>query len=262
MSQEPIQPENQADKEKKTTRITIQPPGKKSETARIDLAAAKPPPSIVDKDKLPPDAADYFGRSTMRIETGPADKKSETARIELPAEAIKAKTSKIDLSTAPDIFKATTMAIGIPATPPPGAKPARPRTVMVKRPGAVATPGESIMVSPSTTASAAEQARKSETARIDLSADELDRPATRPKTIRIKRPDGTSGRKPLAIARPEGEEAPTISTRPMETEPAGDDDPGIFTGIAAIAAMIVAGILLYVLLAQTLATGLPFPGRI
>lgn len=264
MSEEPIQPENDAEKEKKTTRITIKPPLKKSETARIDLASAKPPPSIVDKEKLPADAADYFGRSTMRIETGPADKKSETARIELPPEAAKAKTSKIDLASAPEIFKATTMAIGVPATPPPAAKPLRPKTVMVKRPGAPAGPGESIIVSPATTASAAEQARKSETARIDLSAEELERPATRPKTIRIKRPDGTTGRKPLAISRPESEEAaPARVSAPLAAAHAGEEEqPGLLVGITAIAATIVAGILMYVLLAQTLAPGLPFPGKI
>lgn len=270
MADQPTQSENDAAAEHKPSRSPIPvktAAQKKSETARIDLAAAKPPPSIVDKKNLPADADDYFGRSTMRIEVGPSDKKSETARIELPPDAIKRKTSKIDLANAADIFKTETMAIGVPDEPPTHAAVSRtgkPKTIMVKRPGSASVPGESILVSPSTTASATEQARKSETARIDLSAEDMDRPATRPKTIRIKRPDGTSGRKPLAIARPTSEgmtEAPTLSSRPVESLET-DDDPGLLAGITAIAALLVAGVLFYVLLAQTMAPNLPFPGKL
>lgn len=266
MVDEPIQPENKP--QRPMTRIAIKPPAsaKKSETARIDLTAAKPPPSIIDKANLPESAPEIFSRNTMRIDS-PAggDKKSETARIELPPEAEKRKTAKIDLANVPDIFKSTTMAIGLPATPP-AATPSRPKSVLVKRPGApAAVPGEQIVVSPETTAGAMEQARKSETARIDLSAEELERPTGRQKTIRIKRPDGATGRKPLSIARPAGGEAaaaePSTISAPVEAD-SGEEEPDLLTGILAIAATLVAGVLFYVLLAQTVATTLPFPGRI
>ncbi|HMP88851.1 MAG TPA: hypothetical protein PJ991_01555 [Kiritimatiellia bacterium] len=274
MADNPIDPEKKQDAT--PPKINIKSAEKKSDTTRIDLSAAKPPPSIVDKKDLPADADDYFKRSTMRIDIPPGHgapmggKKSDTTRIDIPAtsgDASKQQTSKIDLSSAAsstdDVFKAKTIPVGVP-TPPPVAPPGRPKTIQMKRPAAA--PGESIIVSPETTANATEQARKSETARIDLSADNVDRPATRPKTIRIKRPDGTSGRKALAIARPSDEETPTPSEEtvspPIVDTADSDNEPGVFVGIISIAALVVAGILLYVLLAQTMAPNLPFPGRI
>ena len=96
-----------------------------------------------------------------------------------------------------------------------------------------------------------------------LSAEELDRPATRPKTIRIKRPDGTSGRKPLTISRPEEAETSSVMQPAGTTEDLdSEEQPGVFVGIMAIAALLVSCVLLYCLLAQTLAPTLPFPGRI
>ena len=256
-------------------KISIKSAEKKSDTTRIDLSTAKPPPSITDKNDLPPDAEDYFKRSTMRIDVPPGygiptgGKKSDTTRIDIPpagGDASKHQTSKIDLSSAAsssdDVFKSKTIPVGIPTPPPPPA-PGRPKTIQMKRPAAA--PGESIIVSPETTANATEQARKSETARIDLSAEDVDRPATRPKTIRIKRPDGTSGRKALAISRPSDEAAPDAAAVTADIAPAiesDDDEPGVFVGIVSIAALIVACVLVYVLLAQTLAPDLPFPGRI
>ena len=264
MAEEPIQPENAA--EKKPTPISIKPADKKSDTTRIDLASAKPPPSILDKKDLPADADDYFKRSTMRIDLTPpgGDKKSETTRIDIPpvGETVKKQTAKMDLPGAAergDVFPAKAVPVGIPATP--AAPPTRPKTLQIKKPMAAAA-GESIIVSPESTASATEQARKSETARIDLTAEDLDRPATKPKTIRIKRPDGTSARKALTISRPEGESAPTISQEPVEHVGAVEESSGILEGIVAIAALLVAGVLFYVLLGQTLAPDLPFPGRI
>jgi len=298
MADNPIHPENDADK---TPPIKIKSAEKKSDTARIDLASAKPPsgettrldvtsaktpppdttridalsakppPSIIDKNNLPPDADDFFKRSTMRIDIAPghgqsADgKKSDTTRIDITpsaSDAAKKKTSKIDLSEASnagdDVFKSKTIPVGIPTPPPASAGPLRPKTIQMKRPSPSA--GESIIVSPENTASATEQARKSETARIDLSAEDADRPATRPKTIRIKRPDGTSGRKSLTISRPEDEAEPETSS--VEEFTSDDESPGTFVGLMAIAALLIAGVLLYVLLAQTLAPTLPFPGRI
>lgn len=225
----------------------------------------RPPPSIFDKANLPGYADEMFGRSTMRIELPPeVDKKRETTRIELPA-AAKKETAKIELpAAAAGKAKSTTMALGVPVAPPPGpAKPKRPGSLIMKRPGAPALPGESIVVEPAKTAQAAEQARKSETARIDLSAEQLDTADGKPKTIRIKRPDGSSGRKPLAVARPEGKKltAATMGGAEMiEEEDA--DTPGMAAVLTAIAALLVCGFLFYMLLAQSIAPTLPFPGKI
>lgn len=287
MADNPVNPGNDAGKTPPPPPIRIKSADKKSDTARIDLASAKPPasdttrldtssakppPSIIDKNNLPPDADDYFKRSTMRIDISPAHgssadgKKSDTTRIDVPpaaSDAAKKKTSKIDLSSASsstdDVFKSKTIPVGIP-TPPPGPPPGpmRPKTIQMKRPSP--TVGESIIVSPESTASATEQARKSETARIDLSAEDADRPATRPKTIRIKRPDGTSGRKSLTISRPD--EETTASSATIEEFTGEEETADPFVGIMAMVALLVAGVLLYVLLAQTVAPTLPFPGRI
>ncbi len=265
MVDHPTQPDSS---DNNPPKIKLKAAEKKSDTARIDLASAKPPPSIVDKSLLPPDADDYFKRSTIRIDIppsagSPAGGKSDTARIDVnpsAADAAKRQTAKIDLSAAAetDPLKPKTVPVGIPVNP--TAAPARPKTIIVKKPAAA--PGESIIVSPENTANATEQARKSETARIDLSAEELDRPATRPKTIRIKRPDGTSGRKPLTISRPEESETASVMQPAGTTEDLdGEEQPGVFVGIMAIAALLVSCVLLYCLLAQTLAPTLPFPGR-
>ncbi len=268
MDEQPIQPENKDATRPVLNRITIKPAAKKSETARIDLASVKPPPSILDKKNLPENAADYFGRSTMRIEVGPSSdgKKSDTARIDLSGDSAKKKTAKIELppAAAPDA-KSTTIALGIPALPAaakpkmPVAAPMRPRAMPV-RPQSAAVTGESIVVSPQSTANAAEQARKSETARIDIAPEELDRTTARTKSIRIKRADGSAGRKPLEISKPEGAES---AVRHGEDVSSTDgDEPGLLAGIMAIAATLVAGAVFYMLLAQTVAPSLPFPGKL
>jgi len=264
MADNPIQPENKPT-QKPPTRITIKPALKKSETARIDLSTAKPPQSIVDKKDLPANADDYFKRSTMRIELPAAEGKSATARIEIaPGDAAKKQTAKIDLSQAKDA-KAKTAPISI--TPPaamPGpapVRPVRPGAMSINRPSAV--PGESNIITPVSSPGATDQARKSETARIDLKPEDLERAAVKPKTIRIKRPDGTSGRKPLAIARPAGQPAAMVAPAAEEAAAAGvEAGPGLLAGLSAIAALLVIGVLFYVLMAQTIATDLPFPGKI
>lgn len=254
MSDNPIPPVNSNDND--PPKIKLKAAEKKSDTARIDLASAKPPPSIVDKSLLPWDADDYFKRSTIRIDVPPSSAtKSDTTRIHVspttPSDAAKRQTSKIDLSSAASssdhVFKSKTIPVGVPVSPPASAAN-RPKTIQMKRPSAA--PGESIIVSPETTATATEQARKSETARIDLSAEELDRPATRPKTIRIKRPDGTSGRKPLTISRPEDSAAPSTTLEPIGELGDDSDEPSTWVSLVAIAALLVVCALVYALLGQ------------
>jgi hypothetical protein len=91
-----------------------------------------------------------------------------------------------------------------------------------------------------------------------------DRPVTRPKTIRIKRPDGTTAKKQLTIARPAegdvGEELPEGLRAPIPVHVS--EDPGGVWAVLAMVAFVVICVLIYVLLAQTYAPTLPFPGKI
>jgi hypothetical protein len=268
-----------------TTRIDIAaakpPTGKlipKAETTRVDVSAAQPPgrrpaaPGISPQDETQqvqpppkPAAPVEAKRATMRIDISePTGPKKDTTRLVVPPDAAKSQTSKIDIRQASepvseDVLKRAGIPVGIPTlTPPPPSSPmTRPKTIQIKRPMPVS--GETILVSPASTARVAEEAKKSETARIDLPSEGEDRPATRPKTIRIKRPDGTTARKPLTIARPTAaQEAAAIPQEVTVVE----DMPGNLYSVVAILAVIVALTLVYVLAAQTIAPTLPFWGRI
>ncbi len=203
-------------------------------------------------------------------------KKSETAKLELPAsELTKRTTAKISITEASktetdDVFKKRTIAVPVPPMPsaappkPTGIAPIRPKTVTLRPPGKPIAdePGQPLAPAIDTSVS---EARKSETARLDLPPETAEeRPATRPKTIRIKRPDGTTGRKALTITRPTED---TIITREARAELGGqsgfgEDQPGTGWAVAALAAVLVAAVLVYVLAAQTIAENLPWPGRL
>ena len=97
-------------------------------------------------------------------------------------------------------------------------------------------------------------------------------PPTRPKTIRIKRPDGTSARKPLTIARPGGATpvskavAPAAAASAVGVQAAldveEDTGPGALYAVLSILALLVSLVLVYVLLGQTYAPDWPFAGRL
>ncbi len=246
--------------------IQIRPSDKKAETTRLDLkqavapiasvgdtqpVTADPAPVKRDTQKVAPAAPNV----TMRIEADDARKK-ETARIDLPESAFQKTPGTPPRTVAPEgaeeVFKRTTIPVGIP-TPP----PAKPKTIAVKRPasGPTTVKPPTIAVSPAEKAVA--DAKKSETARIDLpSGTGEDRPATRPKTIRIKRPDGTSARKALTISRPDESLAPVGAIGGDEEETGGA------FSIIALVAVLVTCVLIYVLAAQTIAPTLPWPGRL
>ena len=229
-------------------------PPAKSETTRIDLAKAVP--AKIETQRM--ENADASKFTTMRVEIVDTPRKSETTRIDLAAAAPKP-AARIDLAkegdTSDDVFKRSTIAVGVPSN-------TRPRTIQVKKPAAKT--GESLITPAVSTAESVSEAKKSETARIDLPPDgSADRPATRPKTIRIKRPDGTSGRKPLMIARPSDEGA-TAAITPAFSEPdlaLEDDGPGTVFSILALVALLVACAVVYVL-AATLSPDVAFPGRL
>jgi cobalamin biosynthesis Mg chelatase CobN len=276
--------------------LRIKATDKKAETTRIDLSLAQPPPpiaSIGDTQPVMPDVADVAKKSTVRVDAPPVVKaetqrvksetkvfdpaaiskqttmrveveekrKVETTRISLPPDSFQKPGARADADAAEseDVFKRRTIPVGVP-TPAPG--PAtRPKTIQVKKP--VGRPADSINTAPAPAAEAVSEAKKSETARIDLPPDAGDRPATRPKTIRIKRPDGTTARKALTIARPSEEEAPALAAASASMEATDEaDQPGVVFSILALVALVVACVLVYVLAAQTFAPNLPFPGRL
>ncbi|MBW7908440.1 MAG: hypothetical protein H3C50_05900 [Kiritimatiellae bacterium] len=245
--------------------IQIRPTDKKAETTRLDLKQAVAPiASVGDTQPVQADIstakretqrlAPAAPNVTMRIETDEARKK-ETARIDLPESAFQKKPGTQPRSVAPEgaeeVFKRSTIPVGIP-TPP----PTKPKTIAVKRPlGTQPAKPATVVVSPAEKAVA--EAKKSETARIDLpSGTGEDRPATRPKTIRIKRPDGTSARKALTISRPDEDAAPI---RSFDGE---EEEAGSAFSIIALVAVLVTCVLLYVLAAQSIAPNLPWPGRL
>lgn len=272
----------------------IRPAEKKVETTRIDLSQAMPPPAkatVGDTQPVqadsPPAAPEIQKRNTIRIEAPPVLKaetqkvktetqkippramsetmrvelaeplKSETTRINIPAEAFQKKPGSapraIPANATDDIFKRATIPVGIPTPPPTPA--AKPKTLAVKRP--VSPPAEPPPVVAPEQRTVAE-AKKSETARLDLPADAGERPATRPKTIRIKRPDSTTARKVLTIARPDAESA-SLSVSGSATE---EESAGTVFSVLALVAVLIACVLIYVLAAQTIAPDLPFPGRV
>lgn len=250
-------------------KVVAKPPLGKSETTRIDLAQAVP--SSSDTKRI--DTLSVSKMTTMRVELVEPQRKAETTRIDLTAAAPKP-APRIDLTQevgiSDDLFKRNTMAVGPSVQPQQPLPPmTRPKTIQVKRPGA--KPTEDQITTPGATAESVSEAKKSETARIDLPPEGSDRPTTRPKTIRIKRPDGTSGRKPLMIARPSDEMASESASAPISSvmedgltvnAADGEESAGTVFSILALVALLVTCVVVYVLAAQTIALDLPFPGRI
>ncbi len=236
----------------------------KRATMRVDAAAA---PGDTRKVKS----------ETMRVDSGLERKKSETAKLEVPvSERAKQSTSRIAIDAAAsseneDVFKKRTPPVAVPSlSPPPPPAPRtptvslpRPKTMVmrpaVQRPVSAAPKVNVTPVAPA----AVSEAKKSETARLDLPPETVeDRPTTRPKTIRIKRPDGTTARKPLMISRPDEAGAAPAVAAGEAVEVAGDDTPGAVFAIAALLAVLVTAALVYLLVAQTVAPTLPLPGRL
>ncbi len=166
-----------------------------------------------------------------------------------------------------------------PIAPPPApaAKGAPPKTIKLQRPAA-AVPKTVVLQRPAEAPAAATprtvvlrkpgEAEESKGATAKISIPELPREeaaGSQRKTIRIKRPDGTtvSGGKKISLAKPAAPSEETGGRIEIETSLGiRDDSPGGFYTILAIAATIVVGVLLYLLLAQTLAPTLPWPGKI
>ncbi len=234
----------------------------KKATVRIEIPSDIQPGGVAD-------AVEAAKKTTTRVIIDEDRAKGDTARIEPvapePADTAKKRTTRIDLGDVSeedqDIFKRRTTVMD--ASKIAGAAGEVPRTIRIKRPEGAAPTTEipPITVPPP---QQVEAARKSETARIDLPPEAAvveEQPPTRKKTIKIKRP-GAATSAPLVITRPapgESKEEVVAAGEP-ETHPA-------FAWIA-LAAVLVAVVLIYVLLAQVgtipdlLPARFPYPGRL
>ena len=284
--------------------VTIKIPtgevGKKKETSRIDLAQAQAPqaaPALVDiakkttariapapgaiKPVSEAERQELFKKSTVRVRVEDAQAKAPPgpAAQATPADvaAAKKQTSRIDLQEVlggdEDLFKRRTAMLDPNKFPPtPTEAPGAPKTIRIKRPdgaaatGPVALPAEA---PPPAIEPITMEARKSETARIEMPEGAVEQAPTRRKTIRIKRPDGGGEGRPLTISAP----SPAIArTRPMELEEAGgeaeEEGESALFAVLALAAVLMACVLVYVLAAQVgtveslAAPNVPFPGGV
>ncbi len=162
--------------------------------------------------------------------------------------------------------KSGTSRINLPDDAALSGPPSQRKTIRIKRPGEAAP-----AASPTTA-----EASKSGTSRVDLppSVGESGPPSQR-KTIRIKRPEmGTSAGRPLTVARPSSGTGFAASPTPSQIRPVSPAGtaaaPGVGYTVVAGLAMVVAGVLVYVLAAQLNSIGLgqdsvpswPFYGRI
>ena len=200
---------------------------------------------------------------TMRVELSPEEAKGETARLDelQPAASPSADapaTSRVELpqgaTNGEDVLRraakgaamAGAAAVGAAKEPPSApATPPEEEAVGIISPPRQPKPGTArIEVEPPT---------KSATARIEVDESEIPHAPPRPKSIKLKRAEG-AGKKsdqPAAVAPPPGK----------AKKPATDASFGPFAGVAAVATVFIMVVLIYVLAAQTIATNLPFPGR-
>lgn len=231
----------------------------KSTTVRVDLTG------LVSPDQLDADGTSIM--STPELDRVRADaSKNRTARIsiDMPSDETQSIPGEELPSGAP---------MGAAAATPPktvrlNRPSAAPRTIVLKRPEpAGQSPKTVILKRPDEHIT-----EKGATARIAVPEAAFEpAPSSQRKTIRIKRGDaaGTAAApaaKDLRIARP----APASALAPDEGElqqavgatPASRTEPGVFFTILAIAATLVLGVLVYVLLAQTFYLDWEFYGKI
>ena len=238
-------------------------PAAKKQTTRIELSALQGAPAggTVKKatSKLVLTGADAQPTAkTIRVTPAPSktaapESAPPTGRLVPADENVKSKTSRIPLEAAitpagEEAAEAGTDTSGVP------------KTIRIKRPGQpstmrVAKPGAGAESLPESAATA-----KTKTSQIDvstISGEAAAGQATQRKTIKIRRPDGALKPAPrsMQVARLEAE----IEASAAETE----EGPGIVFSIIALAAVVVAAVMLYALVAQVApGLGLSLPGKI
>lgn len=237
--------------------------GARNKTVRVDL-----------DDTVEETAPDAAKNATMRVALEEEDEetaapqsaaKKKTMRVSLEdiqaeTQPSKRGTMKVDLSADEQetVAEAPTMAGGD-----------APRTIKIKRPGAGGgEPGVEEAVALGDTS----QLSKGSTAKIDLPDRVETESEPERKTIRIKRPTAESstitGGKTLKISRPTGgsaapqrisEEAAAMKDGVQPTQ----DRPSAVYSIAALFAVIIVGVLLYVMMAQMpWGGGWDWPGKL
>ncbi|HBA82857.1 MAG TPA: hypothetical protein DCZ95_02070 [Verrucomicrobia bacterium] len=255
-------------------------PGEKTATSRINLSSATPPSGGVPSSSRAAPENPKKSTSRVNIPTGQmtqmtaADKseaiKKTTVRVQLEdikkgdtqqilaARAAsgdaKQKTSQINLNEVlgddQDIFKRRTTLLDASKFVPGGsATSSIPRTIRIKQSDGQPASGvpKSAEEGPSQVApmpsASIETSKKSETARIELPAgvgSTEDVPPTRRKTIRIRRPEGGPGSRPMVFN--QTSEVGVTQIKSFETKT--DDEPGVvFVALAAVASLLVIGLI-------------------
>ncbi|HDL77161.1 MAG TPA: hypothetical protein ENG36_00135 [Lentisphaerae bacterium] len=238
----------------------------KKSTVRIEPADEAAPEKVSSEKKetqelqeIAPDVVEASKKSTVRVELEEERPKGDTQKVARPQpEATeKAKTARVDMEEVltpqeeEDIFKKRTVELPVPGAPP--ATGTVPRTIKVKKPAAV--PPTAVVRKPQAERPPTEEI-KAKTSRIDMPREAVAKPtATRKKSIKIKRP----GTAPVAAAITAARPTDRILGRKPPAEEA--EVPALYSILAA-AALLVSLVLIYVLAAQSIAPGLPFPGRL
>ena len=213
----------------------------KKSTIRIDTSEIIPIPED-DKNEA-------AKKSTVRVQIDEERAKGDTARLDAKAiagaeEAAKKRTARINLNEvldeSDDIFKRRTALLDASKFAGVTEAPGSPRTIRIKRPE---TPPTTPLRKPEPVAEEeapvaeleSADAKKSETARIDLPPEATEQPPTRRKTIRIKRPEGVTSSKPLVIGKTEsvGEPVMAVSAKPAEEEAST-----LFSALALVAVLV------------------------
>ena len=248
-----------------TARVEVPPEGTaKKQTSRVEVppeTAAKKQTSRIALDAILASAAPSSASKTIRIKrptipSAPAEPAAEGSSV-AGEEAVKRQTSRIPLEAA----------LSASAGGEEGARPEEtvttPKTIRIKRPTQAATIK---LVRPESGADGSAEAAKSQTSRIDMPVGEPETAAapTQRKTIKIRRPEGGAARvaKTMTIARPEGGAAGPGVAVGATPEGVPERGGGAVFSIAALAAVLVACVVVYVLAAQAFpGLGLSMPGR-
>ena len=222
----------------------------------------------VDEEPVDDDSREAAKSSTARVDVEEEPQKGDTARLDTDkllqheaSEASKKRTARIDMSEVldadeKDIFKRRTALMDSSRLP--EGDVVGPKTIRVRK--SDTPPTTPLKKSP---VAAGGGDRKSETSRIDVPEEAMaaSGPPTKPKTIRIKRSDGSTASKQLSISRPPSGAVP-VTSRITAADAEAPQGPGVAFTILTLAAVVVAAVTLYILAAQTLGPDLPWPGRL
>lgn len=219
----------------------------KKETARVNLPpiADRRPDTVTVPPIAPmlhPDTespAQDSGVAPIRI------KRPVTTSLRPPTTLeAKKETSRVDIQTA---MAETEQA------------PSAPKTIRLKRPGTTIIEQAPQSMPKTATLPQIDDAKKSETSRIELPAEASVEIPQRRKTVQIKRAHG--GAAPRLVTAGRTESGSDSQEEAFITINAEDESTIVFS-LVSLAAAIVTCVLLYVLAAQTVFPSLPWPGKL